>query len=372
MIETITSALQLNVLSQLFADLEGQINSRSLNTVTWASISLIVLALFAAFANKRFPKLKAPLFTLIVTIMAGSTISLIASTVYLNIKSDSGGPVHWHADMEVWACGQELELRDPTGLSNKIGTPTLHEHDDHRIHLEGVVVDKRVDASIGKFMNVIGGGISDDSMAVPLNPAGMTHKEDETDGDAVDDTYNTSVEEHIVADGDKRTARFVSGEKCGDQKAEVQVFVYRMNEDEKTYSQYKLDDPGVQKYLGANSLEQFSIKETPNVPPGDCIIFEFDKSKSRTDRLCQQYGVRDQERCQQFGVEADKRSICELKEVPNPINGSSINENPKVECAITYDKNGKVESVSAPSGYDPKRPFNPEQDCTNYPKEEQN
>ena len=65
-----------------------------------------------------------------------STGILIGSTIYLNTNSDSGGPVHWHADIEFWACGNEIELRDPTGFSNKIGTGTLHEHDDHRIHLD--------------------------------------------------------------------------------------------------------------------------------------------------------------------------------------------------------------------------------------------
>ena len=142
-------------------DLENTIAELATSTVTIAAVSLIILTILAMLLSNRFEKLKMPLFVLMVVAMAGSSVTLVGSTVYLNTKADSGGPVHWHADAEFWACGNELELRDPTGfLSNKIGTATLHEHDDHRIHLEGVVVDEEIDATLGKFMHVSGGAIT--------------------------------------------------------------------------------------------------------------------------------------------------------------------------------------------------------------------
>lgn len=284
-------------------DLETDIAALSLKVVGWSTIIVITLVLLAwAFAEKK-PKLKLPLFIGIAGTMVLSTLFLIGSTVYLNTSSDSGGPVHWHADIEYWTCGNELELLDPTGFSNKIGTSTLHEHNDHRIHLEGVVVDEKVDASLGKFMHVIGGAVTDNAMVVPLNPDG-NYFEDEVDGDGPSDAYRELLNPFVVTgDNDQKFAKFLSGQSCGETPAEVQVFVYSLNEDEDTYTQTKLTRP-----------QDYVIGHEPNVPPGDCVVFEFDVSKSKTDKLCEQYGVRDIDRCEEFGVLPEEREICTLKQ----------------------------------------------------------
>src|SRR3990172_4794098 len=65
---------------------------------------------------------------------------LAGGTVYLNLASVTGGPVHWHADYQVWACGQQLDLVDPRGLANRVGSPVFHEHEDQSLHLHGVMV----------------------------------------------------------------------------------------------------------------------------------------------------------------------------------------------------------------------------------------
>jgi hypothetical protein len=288
------------------SDLENDINSTALKIVLYSTVGLIILTIAAAFLKDRVPRLKAPLFALIVLIMAGSTLTMIGSTVYLNVKSESGGPIHWHADFEVWACGNELELRDPTAtFSNKIGTSTLHEHNDHRVHLEGVAVDKENDASLGKFFNVIGGAITDTAMVVPLNEDTNMTFEDEFDGDGPATTNPQFVSDYILNDGENgRVAYFQDGQTCGSEDAEVQVFAYRLDEATNTYMQTKVEDP-----------KSYVIKEDPNVPPGDCIIFEFDVTKDKTDKLCEQYGIRDVDRCDEFGVKEEQHKICTLKQV---------------------------------------------------------
>ena len=224
------------------ADLEEDINALSFRTVWIATISLIVLVIVSALVRDRFPKLKAPLFAMIAMVMSVSTLILVGSTIYLNVKADSGGPVHWHADFEFWACGNELELRDPWGtLSNKIGTATLHEHDDRRIHLEGVVVDDTRDASLGKFMHVVGGAITDNALVVPL---GEPTFENDVDGDGASNVNAGLIEPYLDVDANGvRYAKFLSGQTCGDEQAEVQTFVYRFNEDNDTYEQFKVDNP---------------------------------------------------------------------------------------------------------------------------------
>lgn len=288
-------------------DLEQSISRLSVITVLTASVLLILLVIAAMRITKKpKSKLKAPVYISIVLVVASATFIISGATIYLNTNSATGGPVHWHADIEYWACGNELELRDPTGfLSNKIGTATLHEHDDKRIHLEGVPVELPHDASLGKFMEVIGGEISRSTMVVPLNDKDYFEDgEEEADGDG-DGSPAPQLLTPFIKDGeDGKKAVFVNGQKCGDQPGEVQVFAYNYDEATKTYRQTKLDDPA-----------RYAITDDSNVPPGDCVIFEFGPKKDRTDKLCEQYGVRDKERCAIFGVEADKRSICELREV---------------------------------------------------------
>lgn len=238
-------------------DLEREISSLSVRSVLIGTLVLTTLVTVGALIRSRLPKLKAPIFLLMVGTVLTTTIILAASTIYLNLKSSSGGPVHWHADFQIWACDQLLELRDPSGLlSNKIGTATLHEHNDKRIHLEGVVVDD-YDATLGKFMTVIGGQITDTSLVVPLN--------------------------------DDDVAALENGDRCPDSdNNEIQVFVYTTEDavvdGKRVYRQRKLADP-------ANHV----IASHSQVPPGDCIIIEFGPPTERTDHKCLQYQIEDEE-----------------------------------------------------------------------------
>mgnify|MGYP001615618289 CR=1 FL=1 len=134
--------------------LEQTFQTFSLTLLTIGAISLALLALLSLTAKRLTEKRKEILFLLMVAAILVPTMFLIASTVYLNTISASGGPVHWHADIEVWNCGKELDLEDPKGLSNKIGEATLHEHDDKRIHVEGVVIESH-DASLGNYFRAM-------------------------------------------------------------------------------------------------------------------------------------------------------------------------------------------------------------------------
>lgn len=280
-------------------DLETQISSISLRAVAIAAITLVTLTIIAALLKNHAPKLKLPLFIAMSFTMAFSFLLLAGLTIFLNVSSDSGGPVHWHADTEYWVCGNQLELKNPTAtLSNKIGTSTLHEHNDQRIHLEGVVVDNVVDASLGKFMHVIDGAITDNALIVPLN-SNTEIFEDDTDIDGDNAPNPDLIADYIVQQGDDRFFRAIDGQMCGDQVADAQVFVYQFNESNNTYAQKKLERP-----------QDYVIRDNSNVPPGDCIIFEFDITKPYTDKICNQYSIRDKDDCIALGIDPSKRSIC--------------------------------------------------------------
>jgi hypothetical protein len=221
---------------------EELVHSYSLELL-FISIVIITALTGVALRIKRPSKsTKKILFTGITASVLIPTIFLIVSTVYLNVISSSQGPVHWHADFEIWSCGRRLDLRDPVGLSNKIGTSTLHEHNDNRVHVEGVVINPH-DVNLGRFFQVIGGELTPTSLRFP------------------------TVNGLASLDKSRRCAR----------GSRLQVFVYKTNEDQYYYQQ-KLSDP--QNYI---------LSPSSNVPPGDCIIIEYDRQKSRTGKLCQSY-----------------------------------------------------------------------------------
>lgn len=221
------------------------ISSYSLIVAGFAIALLIGLTALSLLLKHQTSSVKKILFAAIVAVTILPTLFFAGSTIYLNSISSSKGPVHWHADVEIWACGQEVNLKDPKGFSNKIGTATLHEHNDKRVHLEGVVV-KPLDASLGKFFHVIGGKLEEDVLHVPTNDGVML---------------------------------LSSGISCGDgQTRELQFFVYKT--DGEYYTQEKLADPA-----------SYVISDESNVPPGDCVIVELDVPKERTDRKCKSYTV---------------------------------------------------------------------------------
>jgi hypothetical protein len=299
----------LTVLASADADLEGRIGSLSIRSVGIASLIIIVLLIYASQLKKPKNNVKKAIFGSIVAVVLATTSLLYGTTIYLNSVSDSGGPVHWHTDIEFWVCGTEVELRDPKGaLSNKVGTATYHEHDDKRIHLEGVVVDTDYDASLEKFMKVTGGDMTASSITIPTEERVY---EDDADGDIA--SQDISQFEKYVRTLDSGTVvELENGNTCGTERAEVQAFLMTYDKELDTYTQSKLADPS-----------RYVMRDEANVPPGDCLIVEFAPTKDRSEYLCEQYGVRDVERCASFSGGVVNPKLCKVRENIVPANGGT-------------------------------------------------
>ena len=198
------------------------------------------------FFKDKSEFLKVFFFGGIVLTILANTIYLVGSTIYLNQQSATGGPVHWHADYQIWNCGKQIELKDPEGFSNKVGTEVVHEHNDNRMHIEGVILDLD-DSSPHHFFESLGGGMSDTHLTIPTEEGIVTMK---------------------------------NGQSCPDGKpGSLQVFVYQTINN--VLTQKKLQNP-----------QNYQITQDGNVPPGDCIIFEFEPEiKDKTDKLCTSYEV---------------------------------------------------------------------------------
>ncbi len=210
------------------------------------------MILYALYAKPRKENTKRILFVLIVVPVVLTSLYMAGSTFYLNMTSYSGGPIHWHADFEVWNCGERVDIEDPKNLENRVGSAVFHEHGDDRIHMEGILVEKE-DASLGEFIEIIGGEVGSGYVSLPT---------------------------------DNGVLEMRDGNLCNGESGEIQAFVYRVTNPDPTkksgfiYKQEKLDD-----------YSEYVLSPYFNVPPGDCIVIEFDQPKDKTDKMCETYMV---------------------------------------------------------------------------------
>ena len=134
---------------------------------------LIVVTIIIKRDQVLFIKTRLYLFLLITIFIIVISVFLIGYTIHKNITSDTKGPVHWHADFEIYDCDNRVELTDPkTFLTNRIGSPLFHEHNDNRIHVEGTV-DKIEDISLSSFFEVVGGKLTEEELLIPTNKGSL-------------------------------------------------------------------------------------------------------------------------------------------------------------------------------------------------------
>lgn len=169
-----------------------------------------------------------------------ATFYLAGHTIYQNVTSVTHGPVHWHADYEVRVCEQRLDLLNPKFPSNKIGSPLLHEHNDERIHIEGVINELH-HVALGSYFRVIGGGLAHDELAYPSTKGRVGVK---------------------------------NGDSCPDgSTGTLKVYV----------NGKRIQNPA-----------DYVPYPSPYVPPGDCIIIVFDNSTSETtEHTCASWEAKD-------------------------------------------------------------------------------
>src|SRR3989344_8074082 len=103
-----------------------------LQAVSYGSIIFFILiVIILLFRKKLNERAKKAFYLLILLNTLIVTLYLISTTLHLNITSETQGPVHWHADYEVWICDEEFKLPEPQGFSNKQGTELFHSHNDN-------------------------------------------------------------------------------------------------------------------------------------------------------------------------------------------------------------------------------------------------
>ena len=187
-----------------------QTNEADASIIFALQAALVIIFLVVIYSVFFIDKMGETQKTISFALIAGTTIIatlfIIFVTVQTNINSETGGPVHWHADFEVWVCGEELQLKVPEGLDNRIGTNLLHYHNDNRIHIEGIPNEIK-DIKVRNFFRIIGGEFTNETIAVVTEDKGLVTK---TNGDLCDgqpgklqfyvnNEPNNEFGEHIIA-----------------------------------------------------------------------------------------------------------------------------------------------------------------------------
>jgi hypothetical protein len=201
---------------------------------------VVFIALFVFWKRDRLSEINKQLFfwILLISVLA-STLYLVGNTIYENRMSETEGPVHWHADYQVWYCGARLDLVDPRFPSNKIGSPLFHEHNDDRMHIEGTVQHLE-DIDLGSYFEVIGGKLGNGEFRFP----------------SVDGEYYVRNGDYCADDTIGRLKVYVNGQQIED-------------------------------------FEHYLIYPDSYVPPGDCLMIVFDADNSTTtSKLCESWQVR--------------------------------------------------------------------------------
>ena len=217
-----------------------------------ASVIIAIFVIASILIKKKSEALKLVLVIGIIAPSILTTIYIAGSTIYLNSVSETKGPVHWHADFEIWDCGEKIDLVNPKGLLNRVGTATFHEHGDDRMHVEGTIY-KKSSIDLHSFFEVVNGQLENDYFAVPT---------------------------------DNGIAQMRNGQKCGEEEGKLQAFLYRIK-NPNAYSKSGF----VYEQVKLENFEDHILAPYINIPPGDCIILEFGPEKDFTDRICESYKV---------------------------------------------------------------------------------
>ncbi|NQZ84291.1 MAG: hypothetical protein HRU03_01110 [Nanoarchaeales archaeon] len=207
--------------------------------IKWIALWVAILTVAILTIDKeRYKEHSKLVFMLFVIPVMASTLYLAGHTVYKNTISTTGGPIHWHADYQVWACGERLDLVDPIGMANKIGTPLFHEHNDDRIHVEGTV-DDISNVNLAAFFRTVGGKLTETQITYP------------TEGGEIVDLK--------------------TGDNCNGEPAELKVYV---------------------NGIKINNVDSYMYYAHSMVPPGDCVIIDFNNNlEDTTQRICDFWAV---------------------------------------------------------------------------------
>lgn len=155
------------------------------NLVKYGSISLVIVAVIAG------------IFVIGKNDVDGSAVKEGPYTA---------GVVHWHASLQVFACGIFKEMPAPFGDAH-LGSPLLHTHSDRLVHIEGKIWRKE-DIMLGKYMDNIGVDFAQDRILDYVNGNECNDGKENKVRMEVNGKENFEFRNYIINDGDKIEIRY--------------------------------------------------------------------------------------------------------------------------------------------------------------------
>jgi|GEM_PF-3666786 len=195
-----------------------------------ASLVLVSTLLVSFFASETWTKRHGQkLFLLIACSIGFATVLTASFSLIQTLSADTIaiGTVEY----QLWDCGKRITIPEPAGLTTTTGVPQIHDHDGNRIHLVGMTATP---LTLGAFFDTIGGELTSDHVILPT---------------ATDYIHRTTMD------------------SCPDGRPGVlQVFVNGKRMD---------------------NAAAYVLHPGPAIPPGDCIIIDFNPTvQLTTEKTC--------------------------------------------------------------------------------------
>lgn len=162
-------------------------------------------------SKKRKGLIKYSIYAIIAIVVIFGLFKLFSGGSDSNNSSDSGpytsSPVHWHASLDVYICGEKVTIPENAPLGeHHLGLPLLHTHADRLIHIEGQIWNKE-EITIGKYMKVIGEEFTDTTL-LDKNNGDLCNENPGKVKLIVNSKENQELTNYVVQDGDKLELRF--------------------------------------------------------------------------------------------------------------------------------------------------------------------
>lgn len=153
------------------------------------------------------------MYSVIILVIAGlsyGTFSLATSAPPAANNANGyqlpSGPVHWHATLSIYICGELRSIPTPVGQQH-LGSPLLHTHEDALIHIEGVVTSPS-DITLGKFFDFIFVKFSQTEIMDRKNGDACPNDQQGSVRMSVNGIPSAEFRDYVVMDGDRIEIRF--------------------------------------------------------------------------------------------------------------------------------------------------------------------
>jgi hypothetical protein len=226
--------------------------------------ALVVIVALSSVLHKRFHYTKKTLFALIVGVSIGALLALVAA---ISILASGGSKYEVkNASIIVNICGQDIERPASSFLSSAQGTSRHTFGTDGTLRFRGFTNKTTDDATLGKFFESIGGGITTNSVAYPVE----------------NKLFSSSLPESFVRRSPIDTNFVIvsarDNDKCSIVSSKIETYVYQHRETDGKYILRRVK----------NNVPSYQISNV-DYAKRDCVVVRFTDTPGQNVGTCHGY-----------------------------------------------------------------------------------